>query len=357
MLDIVKNSNFQIKHHPEFDDHEQIVFGEDQEAGLLSIIAIHNTQLGPALGGCRMWEYESQEDAISDVLRLSKGMTYKNALAGLNFGGGKAVIIGNSRTDKSEELLLAFAQQIQSLNGQYITGEDLGISCSDMEKIYKITPFVRGIKETGLGDPSPYTAQGVFIGLKEAVNHKFGTNDLRDLRVCIQGLGNVGYKLAKLVHASGAKLIVSDLHSPTVNKVAVELNAEIVAPQDAHVADVDVYSPCALGAILNQSTIPEIKAKVVVGAANNQLAKDSDGQLILDHDILYVPDYVVNSGGAISIALSQANGDDKSVLDHIFAISQTLSNIFKRADRENVPTNIIANKMALERLKLAPTIV
>ncbi len=341
--------------HPEFDRHEQILFGHDAEAGLSSIVAIHNTKLGPALGGCRMWPYRSATEALEDALRLSRGMTFKNALAGLDLGGGKSVIIADPHRDKTDALLAAFGQQIDSLGGRYITAEDVGISADDMEMIATRTPFAKGTRSSGLGDPSPYTALGVFCGLKAAVNHVTDSADLRGIKVCVQGLGHVGYRVAGYLHEAGADLTVADIHSPNLEKAVAAFDARTIAPDEAHLADVDVFAPCALGAGLNRRTIPEIRARIVAGAANNQLAEDEDGRRLKDRGILYAPDYAINAGGVISVALARPDEGDHEVRRRTFAIADTLSVIFRRSDREGLPPNEVADKMALERLG-APSI-
>ncbi|MEP3279323.1 MAG: Glu/Leu/Phe/Val dehydrogenase dimerization domain-containing protein [Stappiaceae bacterium] len=336
--------------HPEFDQHEQILFGHDAQSGLSSIIAIHNTRLGPALGGCRMWPYQSTNEALEDALRLSRGMTFKNALAGLELGGGKSVIIADPRREKTDALLAAFGKQVHSLGGRYLTAEDVGISSIDMEVISTATPFAKGTQSTGLGDPSPYTALGVFCGLKAAVSHINDSADLQGVRVCVQGLGHVGYRVAQYLHEAGADLTVADIHQPTLQRAIQTFGAKTIAPEEAHSADVDVFAPCALGAGLNRKTIPEIRASIVAGAANNQLADQQDGRRLKDRGILYAPDYAINAGGVISIAMARPDEGDHEVRRRTFAIADTLSMIFRRSDREGLPPSDIADRMAQERL-------
>ncbi len=336
--------------HPEFKGHEQVVFGRDLHSGLKTIIAVHSTRLGPALGGCRMWAYATSGDALTDALRLSRGMSYKNALAQLPLGGGKAVIIGDARQDKSPELLQAFGRQVDYLGGRYITAEDVGVSADDMELIAAQTPHVRGTTASGLGDPSPYTALGVFIGVQAACAHQFGSRDLTGKTVCVQGLGHVGMSVARQLHEAGAKLIVADIHRPSVEAAISEFSASALEPEAAHAAKVDIFAPCALGAGLNDKTIPEIEAKVIAGAANNQLESDRHGAMLAARGILYAPDYAINAGGVISIALATPGGGDGLVKQHIEEIFDTLTQIFKRAKADNAPTNAVADQIARERL-------
>ncbi|PTW63285.1 leucine dehydrogenase [Breoghania corrubedonensis] len=339
--------------HPEFRGHEQIVFGHDAASGLKTIIAIHDTRLGPAAGGCRMWRYESGDAALTDALRLSRGMTYKNALAGLDFGGGKAVIIADAQKDKTEALLEAFGTQVERLAGRYRTAEDVGISTADMDVVARRTAFALGTAKTGLGDPSPYTALGVFEGIKAAVRFRLKHDDLSGLTVSVQGLGNVGFGVARYLYEAGARLVVSDINDRSVARAIETFSARPVDPNAAHKTDADIFCPCALGAGLNSVTIPEIRAGIVAGAANNQLASDQDGKRLLDAGILYAPDYAINAGGIISIALAGPGDKDTLVREKTIAIGQTLTRIFERAQTENLPTQTIADKLAQERLSSA----
>lgn len=340
-----------VFNHTEYDDHENVVFVRDKKNGLFAIIAVHDTTLGPALGGCRIWPYETAEEALTDALRLSRGMTYKNAIAGLPLGGGKAVIIADPKKNKTPELMEAFGRHVERLSGTYITAEDVGVSPSDMEAVAKATDHVRGTQATGLGDPSPYTALGVFCGIQAAAEHVFGSAELNGKTVSVQGLGHVGYDLAGQLHAAGAKLIVSDINAAAVEKAVVEFGATAIATDQAHAADADIFAPCALGAGLNSLTIPEIKAKIVAGAANNQLKTADDGHALRQRGILYAPDYVINAGGVISIALATPGGNDKTVREKTLAIRETLKSIFKRSDAENSCPEIIADRLAHERLQ------
>lgn len=339
--------------HPEFRGHEQVVHGFDAASGLRTIIAVHDTRLGPALGGCRMWAYANGAEALTDALRLSRGMTYKNALAGLDLGGGKAVIIADARKDKSPALLSAFGRQVGRLGGTYITAEDVGISASDMEIVAQETDHVRGTRATGLGDPSPYTALGVFVGIRASLRHRFGSDSLVGRTVCVQGLGHVGMDLARQLHAAGARLIVADLHQPALERAVSDLGASVVAADHAHTAEADVFAPCALGAGLNDATIPEIRATIVAGAANNQLAEERHGEMLRARGILHAPDYAINAGGVISIALAAPGGDDRLVREKVEAIGATLMRIYERAGQRGLPTQNVADRIAEERLAAA----
>jgi leucine dehydrogenase len=347
-------SQSSVADHPSFDDHEIVDFRHDPESGLSSIVAVHDTTLGPALGGCRMWSYVSAEDAIDDVLRLSRGMTYKNALAGLPLGGGKAVIIADSRTDKSPALFEAFGEHIESLGGRYITAEDVGISDADMEIVARCTAHVRGIRATGFGDPSPFTAWGVFCAMRAAVRARFGRNSLEGLAVAVQGLGHVGGRLAALARADGARLIVADIDADRTAETARRLGASVVPVEEVHAANVNVFAPCALGGGLNASTIPEIRAQIVCGAANNQLRTPADGAALLSRGILYVPDYVANAGGVISIAPDRPGMSVDDMKDRVARIGDTLASILARARAERVGPEVIADRMAEERIAAAP---
>ncbi|MDX1655710.1 MAG: Glu/Leu/Phe/Val dehydrogenase dimerization domain-containing protein [Candidatus Competibacteraceae bacterium] len=343
--------------HPSFDDHEQVVFCCDPESGLKAIIAIHNTNRGPSLGGCRMWPYQSDEEALRDVLRLSRGMTYKSAMANLALGGGKSVIIGNPRSDKSEALLKAMGRFVDSLGGRYVAAEDSGTSVADLKVMNQVTDHVAGImdKLTGegtvrSGDPSPATAYGVFVGLKAAVKHRLGRDDLTGLKVAVQGVGNVGFRLAKQLFEAGAKLWVTDIHSDSVQRAVEELGAEAVSEDRIFGLDVDIFAPCALGSIINDKTLPQLKAKVVAGAANNQLAEERHGRELLERGILYAPDYVINAGGIIDVSYERHGSYDRDAMfRHISGIYDTLLEIFQRADSEKLPTGIVADHIAEER--------
>ena len=342
---------------PDFDNHERLVFCQNASSGLKAIIALHSTTLGPATGGCRMRAYETEAYAINDVLRLSQGMSYKNAMAELPLGGGKAVIIGDPNKAKSDNLFHALGKHIERLAGDYITGQDLGIDVNDMEIIATETQYVCGLpRETGHagGDPSPKTAYGVYLGILAAVG--FQTNepdrtDLKKIRIAVQGLGSVGYYLCQHLYEAGAEIIVSDIDKDRVDAVCAEFRATPVAANQILYQEVDVLSPCALGAILNQHSIPRIKASIIAGAANNQLATKADGRLLVDREILYAPDYVINAGGVINIAYEYLQlGNEEEVMDQITKIGPRLTRIFHLAREENQSTNEITDHLAQQYL-------
>ena len=341
----------------DFADHEQVVFVSDDKSGLKAIIAVHNSNLGPALGGCRMWPYASEEEAVRDVLRLSRGMTYKSAMANLKLGGGKSVIIGNPRTHKTPELLAAFARALEQLNGRYIAAEDSGTSVADMKYMTQFTQHVAGIHDkpsdagTRSGDPSPATAYGSFIGIKAAVKERLGRDSLDGLRVAVQGVGNVGFDLARQLKEAGAQLWVTDIHREPLVQAGKELGATVVAPDEIFGLDVDVFAPCALGAILNDSTIPQLKASIVAGAANNQLAEARHGVELMKRGILYAPDYVINAGGIIDVYHERIGFDRAALLKHIEGIHDNLMEVFERARAEERPTGEVADAIAEERFQ------
>lgn len=343
--------------HPEYDAHEHVAFHSDPASGLRAIIAVHSTRLGRALGGCRMWPYADEAAALTDVLRLSRGMTYKAAMAGLPQGGGKAVILGDPRHDKTPALIRAMGRFVDTLGGRYVIAEDSGTSVEDMRRMAEVTAHVGGLAdaraqaEGRTGDPSPATAMGVFIGLKAAVRQALDRTDLQGLRVAIQGVGNVGYRLARHLHEAGAQLWVTDLHAPAVQRCVVEFGATAVAMDEIHALDVDVYAPCALGATLNERTIPQLRARVVAGAANNQLARPVDDHRLQTRGILYAPDYVINAGGIIDIYYEGPQYDAAVVHAHLERIGRTLHEIFERAAGEGRPTGEIADLMAHEILR------
>ncbi|MEH6471061.1 MAG: Glu/Leu/Phe/Val dehydrogenase [Halopseudomonas sp.] len=342
--------------HAEFDQHEQLNFFCDKATGLKAIVAVHNTNRGPALGGCRMWNYASDEDALCDVLRLSKGMTYKSALANIDLGGGKSVIIGDPRQHKSEALLEAMGRFLNMMGDRYIAAEDSGTSVADLTVMGRHTNNVAGITErTGIdgnpcnGDPSPATAYGTFVGLRTAVKHRLGRDDLRGLKVAIQGVGNVGYRLAQHLATAGAELYVTDIHQDQVDRAVEQLGATAVPAEQILSLDVDVLAPCALGAVLNDDSIPQIKASVIAGASNNQLAAPRHDAMLRQRGILYTPDYAINAGGIIDVFYERVGHDHHKVLAHIESIADTLDEIFKRADASDRPTGEIANALAEER--------
>ncbi|MHA1537621.1 MAG: Glu/Leu/Phe/Val dehydrogenase dimerization domain-containing protein [Alphaproteobacteria bacterium] len=336
--------------HPDFDDHQQVVFCRDKSVGLRAIIAIHNTNLGPALGGCRMWPYENEADAVTDVLRLSRGMTYKAAMAGLSLGGGKSVIIGDPRKDKTRDLMHAFGRFIDQLGGRYITAEDVGTTVADMDAIRAVTHHVSGVSG-GAGNPSPSTAHGVFVGIEAAARHRLGKDTLEWLTVAVQGLGNVGYGLCHYLHEAGAKLIVADIDKDAVARAVAEFGAVPVDTDDIYAADADIFAPCALGGAINDKTIPQLRVSIVAGAANNQLAEERHGAALAQRQILYAPDYVGNAGGLIDVARFKIDMGIAEARRKLQRIADTLTEIFQRAERENKPTNIIADRIAEERFR------
>lgn len=328
----------------DFDNHEQVVFCSDEETGLKAIIAVHSTKLGAAVGGCRMWDYASDEEALVDVLRLSRGMTYKNAMAGLSMGGGKSVIIGDAKQIKSEALFKAFGNALNGLGGRYISAEDVNITTSDIAVANSVTPYVTGT-EGKSGNPAPYTALGTFLGIKAAVKHKLNTDDLTGLRVAIQGLGSVGYYLCEHLHKAGAKLVVTDLNTEALDKVATEFGADVVGLNEIYDQDVDIYAPCALGATINDSTIDRIKAKIIAGCANNQLAEPRHDHALVERGILYAPDYVINAGGIINVSFEE-DYDQAKATAKVEEIYDTLLEVFNKADAEGKPTGMVADEMA-----------
>ena len=332
--------------------HEQVVFCHNKDAGLKAIIAIHNTVLGPALGGTRMWPYQSEAEALNDVLRLSRGMTYKNAVAGLNIGGGKAVIIGDPAKDKSEALFRAFGQFVESLGGRYITAEDVGIDVNDMEYVYRETEYVTGVHQVhgGSGDPSPFTAYGALQGLLATLNRKFGDEDVGKYSYAVQGLGHVGMEYVKLLKERGAKIFVTDINKALVEKAVTEYGAEAVGLDEIYDVPADVYSPCALGGTVNEQTLPRLKAKVICGAANNQLANNAIGDEVARRGILYAPDYAVNAGGVMNVALELDGYNRERAMRMMRTIYHNLTRIYEISDREGVPTYQAADRLAEERI-------
>jgi leucine dehydrogenase len=333
--------------------HEQVVFCHNKDAGLKAIIAIHSTVLGPALGGTRMWPYKTEQEALNDVLRLSRGMTYKNAVAGLNIGGGKAVIIGDPARDKSEALFRAFGKFVDSLGGRYITAEDVGIDVNDMEYVFRETEYVTGVHQVhgGSGDPSPFTAYGTLQGLLAALNRKFGNEEVGKYSYAVQGLGHVGMEFVKLLRERGAKIFVTDINKALVEKAVTEYGAEAVAPDEIYDVDADVYSPCALGGTVNENTLPRLKAKVICGAANNQLASNEIGDELERRGILYAPDYAVNAGGVMNVSLEIEGYNRERAMRMMRTIYHNLTRIFEIAERDGIPTYKAADRMAEERIE------
>jgi leucine dehydrogenase len=343
---------------PDFDAHEAVAFFEDKRAGLKAIIAIHSTALGPACGGTRMYAYASPDAALTDVLRLSRGMSYKSAIADLPLGGGKAVILGDPLRDKSDALFLAYGEAINTLGGRYVTAMDVGVLPKDMPVIARATKHIAGYDQPGKtgGNSGPATALGVFVGLKAALKHRLGAETTKGLTVAIQGLGKVGMDLARRLAAEGAKLIVADVNPSAVQDATTNLGAVCMEPEAIVTAECDVLSPNALGAIFNDDTVPRLHARVIAGAANNQLARDAHGVMLKERGILYAPDYVINGGGIICVAGQIYNWSDQEIERRVLAIGDTLGQVFVRAAAENAPTNVIADQMARERIERGPAI-
>lgn len=331
-------------------DYEQLVFCQDRSSGLKAIIGIHDTTLGPALGGTRIWDYKTEEEAIIDVLRLSRGMTYKNSAAGLNLGGGKAVIIGDPEKIKSEELFRSFGRFIEGLGGRYITAEDMNTSTKDMAYINDETDFVAGL-EGKSGNPSPVTALGVFRGILGAVNEVYGSDDLNGKVVAVQGLGAVGHDVCRLLHEAGAKLYVTDIKKDSIERAVTEFGAIAVAPDEIYKVECDIFAPCAMGAIINDFTIEQLKCKIVAGSANNQLAEKKHGDMLMEKDILYVPDYVINSGGVINVYEEIKGYNKERAMNRASNIYYTVKKIIEISKRENIPTYQAADRMAEERIE------
>lgn len=335
---------------PAFDDHERVIFCRDAAIGLKAIIAIHSTALGPAAGGCRLWQYESDDAALHDVLRLSQGMSYKNAMAGLDFGGGKAVILKTPDFRSTDALFERFGEFVDQLGGRYITAEDVGMTVSIMQTIARRTRYVSGLpKRAGHagGDPSPMTAFGVFTGIEAAVRFRLSRDTLDGVAVAVQGVGNVGYNLCRYLHQAGARLVVADINTARVDTVRSEFGATASPLDEILYQDVDVVAPCALGAVLNARSIPRIRATVVAGGANNQLETFDDGRRLADSGILYAPDYVINAGGIVNVACEyHGQGDEETVRQRTAAIGPRLTRIFEEAEETGRPTNEIADELA-----------
>lgn len=334
-------------------DHEQVVFGFDEATGLRTIIAIHNTVLGPALGGTRMWAYVNEAEALNDVLRLSRGMTYKAAITGLNLGGGKAVIIGDSRKDKTEALMRRFGKFVNSLGGKYITAEDVGISTRDMEYVKMETDYVTGIPETmgGSGDPSPVTAYGVYMGMKAAARLRFGSDSLQGKKVLVQGVGHVGEYLVRHLTEEGAQVMISDIYEDRIRHVVDTYKAKPIATDDVYVQEMDIYAPCALGATLNDTTLEQLKCSIVAGAANNQLADEKrHGEMIMKKGMLYAPDFLINAGGLINVYAELEGYNRERAMERAENIYNTTYDILKISQDQNIPSYQAANRMAEQRI-------
>lgn len=332
--------------------HEQVVFCHSRDAGLKAIIAVHNTVLGPALGGLRMWPYKNEQEALNDVLRLSRGMTYKAAVSGLNLGGGKAVIIGDPSKDKSEALFRAFGRFVNSLGGRYITAEDVGTDVNDMEYVFRETQFVSGVHQThgGSGDPSPFTAFGTLQGILASLNVRYGHEEVGKFAYVVQGIGHVGFELARLLREHKAKVFVTDINKQAVQRAVDELGCEAVGLDDVYDVDAEVYAPCALGGTVNKETIPRMKFKIICGAANNQLATDECGDEVERRGIIYAPDYAVNAGGLMNVSIELEGYDRERAMRMMRTIYYNVGSIFKIAKRDGIPTWKAADRMAEERI-------
>jgi len=334
--------------------HEQVIFCQNRDVGLKAIIAIHDTTLGPALGGTRMWPYQTEEDAITDALRLSKGMTYKAAAAGLNMGGGKAVIIADPNKDKSEALFRAFGRFVESLHGRFITGEDVGIDVNDVEYMYMETRYVVGLSRShgGGGNPAPVTAFGILHGIRACVQEALGESSLEGTSVALQGLGHVGFNLAKLLTEQKARVIATDVDPNRASKAEKELGIETVDPEKIYEVEADIFAPCALGAVINDRTIPMFKFKIVAGAANNQLKQQAHGEELFKRGILYAPDFVINAGGMINVFVEAEGYDRERALRMTRGIYYNLRKVFDISKRDGISTAEAADRLAEERIAL-----
>ena len=336
-----------------FDNHEQVVFCNDKDTGLKAIIGIHSTVLGPALGGTRMWQYNSEWEALNDVLRLSRGMSFKAAITGLNLGGGKAVIIGDSKTQKTPELMKRFGEFVHSLSGKYITAEDVGMETADMDLVREVTPYVTGISESngGAGNPSPITAYGVFMGMKAAAKYKFGSEILEDRTVYVEGIGHVGESLVENLINEGANVVVTDINEERMQDVKSKYGVKIYRGDDLYSEEMDIYAPCALGATVNDETVHKIKAKVIAGAANNQLADEhKHGKVLRKRGIAYAPDFLINAGGIINVYAELENYGKQEIMRKTENIYNTTLEIFEKANLNSVTTHKAALTIAQERI-------
>ena len=332
--------------------HEQLVFGRDEKTGLRCIVAVHDTTLGPAVGGTRFFNYASEADALYDVLRLSRGMSFKNAAGGLALGGGKAVILGDPKQLKNKEFLHAYARIINSLGGKYYTAEDVNISAADIDCMNEITPYVVGTSANS-GNPAPFTADGVYQGIKAGAKIKFGSESLKDKTFVVQGIGSVGYLLCKLLHEEGAKLKVYDIDQEAMNKAVTEFGAEPLQPQDVFTAECDVFSPCAMGAVLNNDNVKGLRCQIICGAANNVLVDASVGEALQKLDILYLPDYIVNAGGVINCGseLTDKPFSVERINQKVAGIYGTTLKIIELAKEKNITTYAAADEYALGIIK------
>ena len=336
--------------------HEQLVICNDSSAGYRGIIAVHSTTLGPALGGTRFWQYGSDEEAIVDALRLARGMTYKNAVAGLNLGGGKSVIIGDNKTADREMIFRAHGRFVESLGGRYITAEDVGTSTADMDFVHMETKNVSGLVGRS-GDPSPVTAHGVFRAIQASAKERWGSDDLSTRTVSVQGAGHVGYYLAKELHEAGASLVITDIDAERVKQVVAEFGARSVAPDEIYTVQADIFAPCALGGIINDKTIPKLHCEIVAGAANNVLLEERHGVALEEKGILYAPDYVANAGGVINVYSELAGWSSARAFRKADEIYDTILKVFAIAKKDNVPTYVAADRLAEQRIQAVGSMV
>ena len=336
--------------------HEQLVLCQDSASGYRGIIAVHSTVLGPALGGTRFWNYATDEEAIVDALRLARGMTYKNAVAGLNLGGGKSVIIGDNKTHDREMIFRAHGRFVESLGGRYITAEDVGTSTADMDYVHMETDFVSGLAGRS-GDPSPVTAHGVFRAIQASAHERWGSDDLNSKTIALQGCGHVGYYLAKELHEAGAKLVVSDIDADRAKRVVGEIGASAATSEEIYGVEADIFAPCALGAIINDKTIPQLKAEIVAGAANNQLLEERHGDELEARGILYAPDYVANAGGVINVYTELAGWTSARSFRKADEIYDTIRRVFEIARVQKIPTYLAADRLAEQRIQAVGSMV
>lgn len=336
--------------------HEQLVMCYDRSSGYRGIIAIHDTTLGPALGGTRFWNYTSEEEAVFDVLRLARGMTYKNAVAGLNLGGGKAVIIGDNTVTRREMIFRAHGRFVESLGGRYVTAEDVGTTTTDMDYVHMETEYVSGLA-TRSGDPSPVTARGVFRAIQASARTRWGSDSVDGKVVAVQGLGQVGYYLCKELQAAGARLVVTDIVPAKIARVVEECGARAVGQDEIHAVQADIFAPCALGGILNDKTIPQLRVEIIAGGANNQLLEERHGNALEKRGILYAPDFVANAGGVINVYSELAGWSAQRALRKADEIYDTTLGVFEIAREQTIPTYVAADRLAERRLQAVGSLV
>ncbi len=334
--------------------HEQVIFCDNKESGLKSIIAIHDTTLGPALGGTRMWKYRNVDEAMKDALRLSRGMTYKSSVAGLNFGGGKAVIIGDAATDKSELLFRTFGKYVDGLAGRFIAAEDVGTDVKDMEYARMESKYITGISKAigGSGDPTPVTAYGVYVGMKACAHERWGTDSLRGRKVAVQGAGQVARHLCEYLYNEGAEIFITDIYEEKIEYVLDTIKAHVVKPAEIYEINAEIFSPNALGSIINDDTLDKLKCEIIAGGANNQLEDETKhGMALMDKGILYAPDYVINAGGLINVANELEGYRQDRAMKQAEGIYSIVQKVLKKSKTENIPTNVASDKIAEERLQ------